>query len=90
MQLLNHLRNIRGVVLQVAVDGYDYPALRMGKAGTEGGRLAKVPAETDNPDPAIGLVQFGQYPETGISAAVVYENQLILVLIAKGLRKLVI
>jgi hypothetical protein len=105
MQLLNHLRNISGVVLQVTIDGNDYLALRMSKAGAEGGRLAKVPAETDNPYPAIGLVQFGQYTETAIGAAIVYENQLILVsaysetssvpkgrggLTAKGLRKLVI
>ena len=56
VQLRQQLRDLGGVVLEVAVDRDDDVAAGLGEAGGEGGRLAEVAAQPDDADARRGGV----------------------------------
>jgi len=72
-ELRYHLRNIGRVVLQVGVHrDNDFP-LRVGEAGAQRRGLSEVPAKANDPNFCVGLLQFRQYGEALVGAAVVDE-----------------
>ena len=57
VELGNHFRYIRRVVLQVGVDCNDNFASCMGEAGAKGRGLAEILAKANDPDSGVGLLQ---------------------------------
>ena len=76
VELGEQLRDLGGVVLEVAVDRDDHLALRLGEACGERRRLAEVPAQADDDDVAGSGVQPGQRRVRPVRGAVVDEHGL--------------
>jgi hypothetical protein len=71
--------DIRGVVLQVCIQGHDHLAPGMAEARGHGRGLAEVPAKPDDPHERVPLAQALEDLEGPVRAAVVYEDDLIAV-----------
>ena len=69
-------RDLGRIVLQVAVDRHDDVAGGLAEAGVERGRLAEVPAQPDDADVVVSVVQPGQGAEGAVGRAVVDEDRL--------------
>src|SRR3989338_2099162 len=76
VQLCNHSRNFRRIILQVRikVDEYRPPALL--KPRRHGGAFAEIPAETDDGNPRIFFREPCKVRKARIPRAVVYEQYL--------------
>ena len=60
VELREQSRDLRGIVLEVAVDRDHGLAARLVEAGDERGRLAEVAAQTHDADVLLGSVQPGE------------------------------
>lgn len=66
---------IRGIVLEVAVEGKNHGGLGMAEAGPERGALADVALVSKAADAGIGLMFGGDSFPGGVGAGVVHENE---------------
>ena len=71
LDLLDHRRDVGGIVLQVAVGGDDEAAAGVREAGGERRGLAEVAAEADHAQPRVLRLERGQQRERIVGAAVV-------------------
>ena len=69
-------RDLGRVVLQVAVNCHDDVSGGLAEARIERGRLAEVPAQPDDADVVVRVVQPGQRAEGAVGRAVVDEDRL--------------
>ena len=76
VELREQARDLGRVVLQVAVDRHDDVARRLGEAGVERGRLAEVPAQADDADVVVRVVEPRERAEGAVGRAVVDEDGL--------------
>ena len=76
LELGEQPRDLRRIVLQVAVDGDDDVALRFRKTRLERARLAEVAPEPDDPNVVVCGVQARQRGERAVGRAVVDEDDL--------------
>jgi hypothetical protein len=67
------------IVLEIRVERDDDIAPRAGEPGAQGRGLAEVPAEPDDADPRVRSLKTLQDLEAAVGAAVVDEDQLVLV-----------
>ena len=74
VELCEQVRDLRGVVLEVAVDRDDDVAARMSKAGGEGDRLAEVSPQPDDADVVVVGVEAGERGEGAVDRSVVAEQ----------------
>jgi len=76
-QLIHHARNVRGVVLQVPVQGRDELAPCRIEARLHGGRLSEIAAQPDHARvPAVAPCHLGEALAGAVPAAVVHADQL--------------
>lgn len=71
-----HLLDVGGIVLKVAVEGNDQVAGGMFEPGVEGGGLPVVPVEVQDADSRIGLLQLIQQFAAAVAAAVIDIHEL--------------
>ena len=84
-QLLQQHRDVGRVVLQVAVHRHEHVALRPVDAGPQRRRLAEVAPHLDHLDARVGRRQLLQHREGAVHAAVVDEQDLVIVQRRRGL-----
>ena len=75
-ELVEEIRDLRRIVLQIAVHGDDDLAAGVVEPGRQGGRLAVVPTQVDADDPWVGLTQLLQDAGRGVAAPVIDKNRL--------------
>ena len=76
VELREQARNLRGIVLQIAIDGDDRLAVRLIEPGAERSRLAEVPSQPDHADVRAPVVQPRQRGERPVGRTVIDEDRL--------------
>src|SRR5262249_9507632 len=76
-EALHHVRDVARIVLQVAVEGGDQTAIRVGKPRRKRRGLAEVAPEPDQLQVRVEREQTFQELETPVLAAIVHEDQLV-------------
>ena len=76
LQLGDHRRDVRGIVLQVAVHRDHDLATRLIEAGRKGCRLPIIAGEAHDPQVRVALAKLEGHPVRAIGRAVVNQDQL--------------
>ena len=76
VELREELRDLGRIVLEVGVDRHDDLAARLEEAGLQRGRLPEVPAQADDHDVRVLVVEPGEDREAAVGRAVVDEDDL--------------
>lgn len=76
-QLLQHPRQIRGIVLQVRVEAGENRSLGVAEPGVERGRLAGVDLQVQDPAPGMLLSELPGDGEGAVGRAVIDEQYLV-------------
>ena len=72
----DHLRNVVGIVLQVAVQRRQQPAARHVDAGLQGGRLAEIALQLDDPEVEPFAGEFlARIDKRGVRRAIIDDDQ---------------
>src|SRR5204863_8075805 len=70
-------RNLRWIVLQIAVHRDDDFALRSIEAGLEAGSLPEVPSQTNGSYARIAIADFGKNLESAVAASIIDKDDFI-------------
>src|SRR5206468_7822848 len=68
--------DVRGIVLEVAIQGGDQVSAGLMEPGVEGSRLPVIPVEVEDPDFQVVAREFVQQRPASVSAPVVHVNDL--------------
>jgi hypothetical protein len=73
----DHLRDVAGIVLQVAIREHHQPAARIGDAGRKRGGLSEVATKADDAQPWIAGLEGRELRERVVLAPVVYDEEFV-------------